>query len=75
MIVYTYIADIEDDEIPPMAGFHYWLRTEVGMWAKEHALRGLELMFDKDPAIWAHRVTIIAQFTPVDETYFKLRWM
>ena len=75
MLVYKFrIGDVEDPELSADLIITQWLSTEQGKWVIAHAINGPVYHFTPDLEHIGTLVTVTANLSKGDETYFLLKW-
>jgi hypothetical protein len=68
------MGDVEDPILYAADPIWKWQQTEQGQWCMSHG--GVDPSFICIPAPdqWGYRVVIYGDLSPVDHTYFQLKW-
>lgn len=69
------IADSQDPELYAAEPIIEWQNSEEGTWVMEHAISQPSYRIRMCPDSWGHVVDIYGDLAPVNETYFRLKWM
>ena len=74
-IVHSFrMGDVDDPEIYAAQPLYEWEKSEKGQWVMQHSLDQPTFYIRPDLQSYGHSVTVEAELTEEDATYFALKW-
>ncbi len=68
------LSDVEDPEIYAAQPIYEWQQTDAGRWVMEHSSPEPFWTIGFDHSIYGYRVSIVAQLSDIDNTYYQLKY-